>query len=254
MPSKTAVNDFLDAVKGQIDYNITDDDLDTLLLGFMTKTYRLIKQKLFDSGIYKEIGTTATLSTVADQEYIDVSTTPVDLDEMIYCSERTNDLPIDIISFSLYRDLYTDPSNYKATSPHHAALFDGKLFLGPTPDTSAISIYMDYIIEVSAAAAGGDLPFPKKYDPLIEEGVNWLFTRWKHTDEPNALAVQSAKKDFNDMIHSLITGASSNVNMNRQTLSRRHTTGFGPGIATINTGYGYGVGGYGVGGYGGISA
>lgn len=246
----TSVDTILARMKRLYDYDITDSDLTNLLIDCLNNALKIIQQSLFDAGIYKDVSALATLTTT-DQEYIDVSSTPVDLDEMIFLSERTNDLPIDVISYTRYIELYPDPTADKATTPDHGALFNGKLYLGPTPSTAGISIYLAYIKLLTEVAAGGNLPFSTKYDPLIIAGSRIDYLLWKHSEEPNAPAVVAAQAIYDKLEYKLITGAKKNLNMNRQTKSRRED-GVWPGPKKADTsGYGWGVGGWGVGGWGG---
>ena len=74
--SKSTVQAIVNKTKRRIDQDVTDSDLDQLLLDNVNDANKIIKQWLQDAGINVEAGSSATLTTTASQEYIDLSLTP----------------------------------------------------------------------------------------------------------------------------------------------------------------------------------
>ena len=220
--SKSQVNSLVSDIKLLGDYNITDADLTTLLIVAINFALKRMKQWFMDEGLFDEIGAHDTLATIASQEYIDIATETIDLDQPIKLTERTNDSPIDIIPFTRYRELYPDPSADKASTPAVAAFFANRLYLGPTP-SGVITLYLDYIKLITKVVAGGTLPFEDKYDELIVAiALEYLIG---FLDNKNTNAITQANNRVKDLKHELIVGASKNVGMIHQSASRREGTG-----------------------------
>lgn len=218
--AKTAVNTLIADIKILSDYNITDTDLDTLLLKPINLGLRRMAQWFMDEGLFDEIGASDSFSTVASQNYVDIATETVDFDQHVVLSERTNDKIIPIISYAEFVQKYPDSSNSKSATPDEAAFFGNRLYLGPTP-SGVITLYLDYVKLITAVVAGDTLPFENKYDELlIAIGIEYL-TKW--LDRGNTAAIAIAQNDVLTLKHDLIVGASKNIGMNRQVQSRRES-------------------------------
>lgn len=205
-------------IKTLADYNIVDSNLDALILKAINFAVKRMKQYFLDEGMFDEIGAHDTFSTVASQEYIDIATETIDFDEAIILSERTNDSPIEIISFKEYRERYPDPTANKTATPDVAAFFANRLYLGPTP-SGAITLYLDYVKLITKLTASGTLPYEDKYDELvfaiaIEHLVKWL-------NRSDRQAVLTAREDVQMLKNDLIVLAVKNIGVNRQVQSRR---------------------------------
>ena len=205
-------------IKILADYNIVDSNLDALILKAINFAVKRMKQYFLDEGMFDEIGAHDTFSTVADQEYIDIATETIDFDEAIILSERTNDSPIEIISFKEYRERYPDPTANKTATPDVAAFFANRLYLGPTP-SGVITLYLDYVKLVTKLTASSTLPYEDKYDELvfaiaIEHLVKWL-------NRSDRQAVLTAREDVQMLKNDLIVLAVKNIGVNRQVQSRR---------------------------------
>lgn len=219
------VKDFIVTVKKAIDYNITDTDLDNLILDFVNDRLKVLSGLLLDNGLVNEFEASTTFNTTTNQSWVELSTAVSDLDEIIKLSERTNDTPIDIISYKDFVDLYPDPTASYAATPKHAARFGTKIYFGPTP-SGVLAIYIDYKKCVTNLTLTGTLPFSDKYDPLLKamvkvDGVNWL-------DKNDSVAIASANKDMQYWTETLITDSAKNIGMNKQTESRRPSMFYGP--------------------------
>lgn len=216
--AKSTVATIIDDVKVLADYNITDTDLDTLIVKAINFALKRMKQWFVDEGLYRQVTDTAELTTTADQEYIDISTTPVDLDQPVQLTERVNDSIIQIIPFRDYRRLFPDPTADSASTPDVAAIFDNKLYLGPTP-SQEIKLFLDYVKLITKVTSSGDIPFTDKYDELIVAiGIEYLV---KFLDRNNATAIITAKNDVDDLYKKMIVGAAKNIGMRRGSASRR---------------------------------
>ena len=205
-------------IKILADYNIVDSNLDALILKAINFAVKRMKQYFLDEGMFDEIGAHDTFSTVASQEYIDIATETIDFDEAIILSERTNDSPIDIISFKEYRERYPDPTANKTATPDVAAFFANRIYLGPTP-SGVITLYLDYVKLITKLTASGTLPYEDKYDELvfaiaIEHLVKWL-------NRSDRQAVLTAREDVQMLKNDLIVLAVKNIGVNRQVQSRR---------------------------------
>lgn len=216
--AKTSVTTITEDIKSLVDYSITDTDLDALILKAINLILKRMKQWFMDEGLFDEIGAHDTFSTTASQEYVDIATETVDFDQPIILSERTNDKPIDIITFKEYRERYPDPTANKSATPDVAAFFANRLYLGPTP-SGVITLYLDYIKLITKLVAGDTLPYEDKYDELVIVGAIEHLVKW--LDRGNANAIQSAKNDVLEIKHDLIVGATKNIGMNQQVQSRR---------------------------------
>jgi hypothetical protein len=216
--SKSTVDEIVDSVKVLVDYNIDDDDLTTLIIKGINFALKRMKQFFLNEGIYRQISGTAELTTTEDQEYIDISSTPVDFDQHIQLTERTNDSPISLIPFKEYRKLYPDPSADKSLTPDVAAIFDNKLYLGPTP-SEEITIYLDYIKLITKVTSTDTLSFDDKYDELVVAiGIEYLV---KFLDRNSVTALTSAKLDVKEAYDTLIGKAVKNIGLRQGSQSRR---------------------------------
>ena len=70
--AKSAINDLRDELKLDLDYDITDPVLDTLILNNINKGIRRVEQLLLDHGILDDITTSSSFKTIEDQEYVDI--------------------------------------------------------------------------------------------------------------------------------------------------------------------------------------
>ena len=216
--AKTTVEVLISDIKILADYSIQDPALDSLILKAINFAVKRMKQYFLDEGMFDEIGAHDTFSTVASQEYVDIATETIDFDEAIILSERTNDSPIEIISFKEYRERYPDPTANKTATPDVAAFFANRLYLGPTP-SGVITLYLDYVKLVTKLTASGTLPYEDKYDELvfaiaIEHLVKWL-------NRSDRQAVLTAREDVLMLKNELIVLAVKNIGVNRQVQSRR---------------------------------
>jgi hypothetical protein len=227
--AKNTVNSLISDIKLVSDYNITDTDLNNLIIIGINFAIKRMKQWFMDEGLFDEIGAHDTLATVANQEYIDIADGTlgtVDLDQPIKLTERTNDNPIDIVPFDVYRVLYPDPTADKASTPEVAAFFANRLYLGPTP-SGIITLYLDYVKLITKVVAGGTLPYEDKYDELIV--AICLEYLKKFLDDKNTNAITQAGNLVKDLKHDLIVGASKNIGTIHQSASRRESgTRLGP--------------------------
>lgn len=70
--AKTTVNNIVSEVKILGDYNITDDDLTTLLLYAINKAIKRTKQQLLDNGLTQDITASTTFKLKTGQAYVDI--------------------------------------------------------------------------------------------------------------------------------------------------------------------------------------
>lgn len=216
--SKTSIATLLTRIKRKADYNITDPDLDIFIVDEINNALKVVKQWLMDYGFFKEVGKQDSFPTVASQNYVDISTETIDFDEQIALYEKTNDQIIDIISYDEFVALYPDSSACTSTTPDHAAFFANKLFLGPTPN-SIITIYLDYIFNITEVTSGSDCPFNNKYDPLIEAlGVKGVVD---FLEPANTERIASVNRNVEFYGKQLIFSASKNIGMQKGTASRK---------------------------------
>lgn len=216
--SKTLVSTITSDIKALIDYDITDTSLDNLILKGINFSIKRMRQWFMDEGLFDEIGASDSFSTVANQEYIDIATETIDFDQQLVLTERTNDNPIDIITFKEYRERYTDPTANKSQTPDVAAFFGNRLYLGPTP-SGVITLYLDYIKIITKLTSGGTLPYEDSYDELVVAIVKEHLTQW--LDRSNRSAIMTAREETLLLKNDLIVGASKNIGMSRQRQSRR---------------------------------
>ena len=221
--SKTTVVDLTDTVKVLADYSITDPDLDILILKAINLIIKRMKQWFLDEQLFDEITAHDTFSTTANQEYIDIATETIDLDQTIVLAERTNDTIIQIVTFEEYRARFPDPSANSSTTPDVAAFFANRLYLGPTP-SGTITLYLDYVKLITKLTSGDSIPYEDKYDEIIINGVIWYLVKW--LDRANRSMIITAKEDFIEAKDDLIVKASKNIGMSQQVQSRKRETPF----------------------------
>lgn len=221
----TSIADITAKIKRRIDYNITDSDLDTLLLDIINDSVKELKQLFYDYELYKQISATTTLTLVQDQAYVDISSNPSDLDEIFKLSDRTDDKVIEIIDYSEFIRLYPDPTANKSTYPNHAALWADRIYFGPTP-SAAGTVYIEYIKAMNNLTSSNNLPYSIKYDPLIIAMVRheWLL----YFDPENRTAIKTAEEAKNKLIKKLIILATKNIGKNQQVRSRNEIDGIYP--------------------------
>ena len=104
--SKTTIRAMVDQVKRYSDYNITDTDLDTLIVDFINVALKSTYQLFMDYGIYQEISSIAQFKTIENQAYVDIQQariignastfTPVAGDKVDVTIDGTATLAIDI--------------------------------------------------------------------------------------------------------------------------------------------------------------
>ena len=223
--AKTTVNSLVADIKLLGDYNITDTDLENLLIVGINFALKRMKQWFMDEGLFDEIGAHDTLLTVANTEYIELATETIDFDQVIKLTERTNDTPIEIIPFDKYREICPDPTADKASTPEMAAFFANRIYLYPTP-SAVVTLYLDYVKLITKVAAGGTLPFEDKYDELIVAiALEYLIA---FLDNKNTNAITQANNRVKELKHDLIVGASKNIGMIQQSASRRDVGVSGP--------------------------
>ena len=219
--AKSTISTLLTRIKRKADYNITDTDLDNLVVDFINDSLKLVFTWLKDSGLFlNTVGTTVTLSTTASQNYIDISTSMASVCDIIKVYEKSNDKSIPMITFDEFIRLYPDSASNTSAYPDHCAVAAERLYLGPTP-TGIVSIYaeVDAIpVEVTSAS---NCPFKTLFDPLIVAMGVARLKRW--LDASDRSAILSAAEEVQFLKHDLIVGAAHNVAMNRQSQSREDT-------------------------------
>ena len=70
---KTTVNNMLSSIKQRIDYDITDTDLDTILLDAMGDGLHEMKQLLFENDLKDDVSESKSFKTIAGQAYRDIT-------------------------------------------------------------------------------------------------------------------------------------------------------------------------------------
>jgi len=226
--AKTTVNEIVSRIKRRADYDITDSDLDTLIIDIINDDLKELKQLFLDNGLYDEISAHDTFTTVANQAYIALGTETPDFDQQVVLSQRTNDDTVDIIPYSEFVKLYPDPTANTSTTARHGSFFANRIYLGPTPSATGTTYYLDYIKLIADVAAGGTLPFESNYDPLLI-----AMARLELVDVLGTEAEGSRVRWYNkvEMLkHTLIIGAVKNIGLNLQSASRRDGGFSGPRI------------------------
>ena len=216
--SKTAVSTIISNVKLTVDYNITDTNLDNLIVIGINGILRRMKQWFLDYEFMDEITAQDTFTTTASQAYVDIATETIDLDQPIVLSERTNDKVIQIISYDDFVELYPDPTISSSSTPDHAAFFANRLYLGPTPNTTT-TLYLDYVKLLNKVTSASTLPFEDKYDELVEAGAREYVI--KFLDRSNAVEIASIKQDIKELKDDLIVNAVNISKGIKQVESRR---------------------------------
>jgi len=216
--AKTTVADFIAKFKRRVDYDITDSDLDNLMVDIIDDQLKILYQWLSDEGLFIDIGTeVATAKTTADQEYIDLSTILADMGDIIQVSERVNDSIISMIPFNKFREIQPDPTAESARTPDYCAILDDKLYLAPTPSDTDDIIYIDYVKIPAIITTASTLPYKSSYDPLLLAMCKVEFFHWQDPTQTTTLTSAIAQRDY--LKEELIEG-SNKYNMIQQSESR----------------------------------
>ncbi len=70
---KTSVSTMITHVKRQADYNISDDDLDNLIIDKINNNLKLLKNWLMDKQLYRECSKSESFKTIENQEFVDIT-------------------------------------------------------------------------------------------------------------------------------------------------------------------------------------
>ena len=216
--AKTTVSTITSDIKAIVDYDITDTDLDNLILKHLNYAVKRMKKWFLNEGYFDEIGASDSFSTTANQEYIDIATETIDFDQPIVLTERTNDNPITLVSFKEYRERFPDPSIDKSATPDIAAFFANRLYLGPTP-SGVITIYSDYVKTITKMTSSSSLPYEDEYDELVSAIVVEKLVAW--FDRKDRAAIVTAREEVKMLKDELIVMPARNIGMNQQVQSRR---------------------------------
>lgn len=225
--AKSAVDDIIDSIQRRADYvpSTADSGLDTLTLDILNDSLKQVYQNLFDANRLIDAGQSVTLTTTADQPYIDISTTLATADSILKVTERVNDTDIELISYAQFRATWVNPTRSTSTTPSQCAIFNDRLYLGPTPSATGTSIYVEFVASPTKVVAGETLPYKDKYDPLlIAMGVAELLPI---TDSNNVARLQLADANVKRLIKDLITNAASNF-VSQGSQSRDGSASLGP--------------------------
>lgn len=175
-------------------------------------------------------GTTTTLTVIARLFSLARNRTDTgiaDFGTPLRFREKDNDTLIRLHGFEDLVEFEPDETQSTTSTPHMVAQWDGenKLFFRPALSTS-LRIYVDYFAAHTVLASGGTLPFKDQYDPVLKQFMRVEFFAWKFADDPNNPQLLREEAKLSSIESDLISAASKNFNMNRQTKSRRGA-GFG---------------------------
>ncbi len=315
---KTSASTMITRIKRQLDYVITDTDLDNLVIDKINNNLKLLKQWLMDNSLFRECSKSESFKTIENQEYIDlgqarivgnvasftavaadkitvtidgtayttavltgavlvatvvtainlatvaignvaeesddgylVITSPTsgasssvtiadnagtpatrlftvsaertqsgiaDVDEIVALTERTNDRPLEQITYEDLKLYYPDPTNSYVTTPDYFARLVDRLYFGPTPSDN-IFLYIDYIFNIVEITSASTLPFNNKYDPLLEALCVMQLTSW--LDPDNRARMTTAEGQVKFWYEALIEKAAKNINVKQGTQSRK---------------------------------
>lgn len=139
-------------------------------------------------------------------------------------TERTNDSNIPLIPYDRFIELYADYSANSSATPDYASIYNGRLYLGPTP-SAASSIYAEYIKHLVELTTSSNMPFETKYDQLIIAMVCEWWHRWFDKNNPNA--IRMAEENVVKLKQDLIVNA-SRMGVTYQARSREEDGWTGP--------------------------
>ncbi len=93
---KSTVNNMLASIKRRVDYDIVDDDLDTLLLDCMEDGLRQMKQWLFENDLKDSISESASFKTIAGQAYRDITKAVIVGDKTTFTGQTNDTIDVHI--------------------------------------------------------------------------------------------------------------------------------------------------------------
>lgn len=332
---RTTVQSLVTKIKRRIDYNISDDALDLLLVDCLNDSIKILRQKLIDRGINFEIGGSASLVTTAAQAYIDISNIPdvptlvsataagsvdagvhgykvtyVTIDgesegstganvtvaagdkvtvtlsvspssdvtsrkiyrttaggssykllttisnntattyldniadsalgttvcptistipsysDLVRVTERVNYKAIDIIPYAEFLKFYPDPAAFSSSVPDKCALWNQRLYMGPTPQASGTTIYIEFIRHDADLALTSNLFYENDYDPVLLAYTRLEYMRFFNAQDRTA--IKTAEEAAHEYMDDLVIVAAKNIGQNKQVASRREEYIFGP--------------------------
>lgn len=221
--AKSTISSLLTKIKRRADYNpnVTDSDLDNLLVDIINDCLKVMFQWFKDAGMWlNTAGSTVTLSTTASQNYVDISTSMATVCDIVRVYEKSNDKTIPLIPFDEFIRKYPDSAASTSAYPDECSLYNERLYLGPTP-TGTVSIYVEVDAIPTEVTSVSSCPFKTLFDPLLIAMAVAQFKRW--LDGTDRVAINTAEELVLQLKHDLITGASHNTGLNRQAQSREDT-------------------------------
>lgn len=149
--------------------------------------------------------------------------------DIIKLTERTNDRPIPIIPYDEFIGIYPDPTANSASTPDRAAIYNNRVYFGPTP-SGAISIYAEHLMRSTeySSTTSGNLPVDSYFDPLLISIARVFYLQWFDSNDASAIALARAIRD--DMKQDLLMGSSFDRGKVRQCASRNDYVISGPRI------------------------
>lgn len=182
-----------------------------LLIQIANNTATTYTDNIADSALGATAPTISTIPTYSD---------------LIRVTERVNYKAIDVIPYAEFLKFYPDPSAYSSSVPDRCAVWNQRIYFGPTPMASNTDIFIEYIRHDADLALTSNLYYENDYDPVLLAYTRLEYLRFFNAQDRTAIktAEESALRYMDD----LVIVAAKNVGQNKQVASRREEYIFGP--------------------------
>jgi len=165
-----------------VDHSISDTAALSIMGTFINQTIQEIANSPQGRKLVEDYG---TVSTVADQEYVELSNltgtrfSGYAIDEISKVYQKEDDIDLDRITIQQYRYEFPDPS-VESGNPYLYARWAERLYLRSRP-SAVITLYVDFWVVPSVLSADGDAcDFAPRFDEWVLTGAAY---RWKKTFE-----------------------------------------------------------------------
>jgi hypothetical protein len=154
-----------------------------------------------------------------------ISTIPT-YSDLVRVTERVNYKAIDVIPYAEFLKFYPDPAAYSSSVPDRCAVWNQRIYFGPTPMSSNVDIFIEFIRHDADLLLTSNLFYENDYDPILLAYTRLEYLRFFNPQD--RVAIKTAEEAALRYMDDLVIVAAKNVGQNKQVASRREEYIFGP--------------------------
>ena len=154
-----------------------------------------------------------------------ISTIP-SYSDLVRVTERVNYKAIDIIPYAEFLKFYPDPAAFSSSVPDKCALWNQRLYMGPTPMATGTAIYIEFLRHDADLTLTSNLYYENDYDPVLLAYTRLEWFRYFNAND--RVTIKTAEEAALRYLDDLVIGAAKNIGQNKQVASRREEYIFGP--------------------------